>query len=142
MAISSGLPIKQKRFLSYFWAILLVYGSIGAYFHPGAVGNLMDSVKSRLLNSAAFISQTLDAGPLDSIQGFSDTTSPVYIDRLKKLRALKRTDKDVAFLYIMRRQADKIVFVIDTDETDRQAKPGDPCTTVPDGLYSINLKES
>lgn len=134
MALSAKIPIKRKIFLSHFVAIVLVSGSIGTYFYLSASANLIDSVKSRLLNSAAFISQTLDTRRLESIRNSSDATASGYIDTLKHLRALKTTNKDIEYLYIMRRQGDRVEFVVDTDETDEQAKPGDAYSDPPQEL--------
>ncbi|MFH1985336.1 MAG: HAMP domain-containing protein [Pseudomonadota bacterium] len=134
MAISAQFPIKRKIFISHFVAVILVSGSIGTYFYLSATGDLMNAIRSRLINSAAIISRTLDARSLEGIRGPFDMDSAAYLKTLEHLRILKRTNKDIAFLYIMRRQADDVVFVVDSDETDAQAKPGDVYTPVPEEL--------
>lgn len=134
MASSSGIPIKKKIFLSHFIAILFVSGSIGTFFYISASKNLMNSVRSRLSSSAALIGQSMDAGEFDAIQSEADATRPAYLATLSKLRALKRTNQDVAFLYVMRRKASGVEFVVDTDETDAQAMPGTVYPDTPDEL--------
>ena len=136
MRLSVSIPIKKKIFISHFLAILLVSGSIGTYFYLSAAGNMMDSIKARLLNSAAFIGQAFTADNFASIQGETDMAAPAYAENLKKLRALKRTNQDIAFLYIMRREGDKVVFVMDSDETERQAKPGAAYLNPPEELLA------
>jgi diguanylate cyclase (GGDEF)-like protein len=118
------LPIQRKLFLSHFALVLLVFGSIGTYFYLSAAESLMNSLRSRLQNSAALISQTIDAKDLDAIREESDQQLPVYQEKLELLRMFRRTNPDIAYLYVMRRVGDRVFFVIDSDETEAQALPG------------------
>ena len=118
------LPIRKKLFLSHFLAVLLVSGSIGTYFYHSAVDSLMSSLRGRLLNSAAIISQALDARDLASIRSSADTARPAYQRQLRRLRELRRSNGDIAFLYVMQRQQDRVYFVLDSDESAEQAQPG------------------
>jgi two-component system cell cycle sensor histidine kinase/response regulator CckA len=119
-----NLPIHRKLFLSHFLAVLLVCGTAGVYFYLSAVENLKVSLQSRLSNSAALLSQILDATKLDSIRQESDQALPVYREYLKLLRIFRRANPDIAYMYVMRRVGDRIYFVIDSDETEAQALPG------------------
>jgi diguanylate cyclase (GGDEF)-like protein len=118
------LAIQKKLFLSHFLVALLVSGSIGAYFYLSASESLMNSLKNRLQNSAAMISQTVDAGRLTEIKGPKDIQTPVYRELLHLLRSFKKANPDIAFLYLMRREGRRVVFVVDSDETTAQALPG------------------
>ena len=119
------MPLGAKMFFSHFLAVVLVSGSMGTYFYMSAADNLKQSLQSRLLNSAAFISRTLDAKQLDGIQTKQDAESPVYGQILASLRELRRTNPDLAFLYVMRlTEKGKVVFVVDSDESKEQALPG------------------
>ncbi|MDD3022089.1 MAG: diguanylate cyclase, partial [Alphaproteobacteria bacterium] len=118
------MSIRIKLFLSHIFAVLLVSGSIGTYFYARAAESLMDGIKERLQASAALISQTIDADMLRTILRASDITQPAYIETLGKLRIFKRMNPDIAFLYVMRQQGEKIYFVVDSDETVKQALPG------------------
>lgn len=118
------LKFGLKLFLSHFMAVLLVSGSIGTFFYMNAIGSLMRSLKSRLQNSAALLSQSIDARELESVRTDKDIDQPAYLAALEKLRRLRRANPDIAFLYIMRKEGDRISFVIDSDETDQQAPPG------------------
>jgi diguanylate cyclase (GGDEF)-like protein len=118
------MPIRAKLFLSHVMAVLLVSGSIGTYFYTSASESLMDGLKERLQASAALISQTLDADILRTVQSEADIAQPGYVEALQKLRALKRMNPDIAFLYVMRQEGEKILFVVDSDETEQQALPG------------------
>jgi diguanylate cyclase (GGDEF)-like protein len=118
------LTIQKKLFLSHFLAVLLVSGSIGTYFYFSAVDSLISSLQERLKYSAALISETIDAGRLNTIQKASDISLPAYREYLEKLRDFRHTNPDIAYLYIMRKADDKVFFVIDSDETEGQALPG------------------
>ena len=118
------MPIRAKLFLSHVMAVLLVSGSIGTYFYTSAAESLMDGLKERLQASAALISQTLDANTLRTVQSAADIAQPGYTEALQKLRALRRMNPDIAFLYVMRQEGEKILFVVDSDETEQQALPG------------------
>ena len=118
------LPLRRKLFLSHFLALLLVCGTIGTYIYLSAVENLKTSLQSRLRNSAALLSEMLDASRLDEIRGEAAQTLPVYQEDLELLRAFRRSNPDIAYLYVMRRVADRVYFVLDSDETDKQALPG------------------
>ena len=115
------LPIRRKLFFGHFLAVLLVCGTVGSYIYLSAVDNLKGSLQSRLRNSAALLSEILDAGRLDEIQGEAVPTLPVYQQDLALLRAFRRSNPDIAYLYVMRRVADRVYFVLDSDETERQA---------------------
>lgn len=128
------LPIQRKLFLSHFLAVLLVSGSVGTYFYVSAVRSLVDSLRARLQNSAGLVSQAIDAQSLASIQGPEDTGTEAYQSALALLRAFKHTNEDIAFLYIMRREGDRVLFVVDSDETPKQAQPGREYTEVVPGL--------
>jgi len=118
------IPIFNKLFLSHFLAIVLVSGSIGSYFYLEASQSLKDNLQNRLMNSAALISHFVDADSLENIRNSSDVDKPEYRDALTRLRQLRATNPDIAFLYIMRKAGDKVEFVVDSDETDNQALPG------------------
>ncbi len=118
------LSTHTKLFLSHFTAILLVSGSIGTYFYSSAIDSLMSSLKSRLKNSAALISQSIDATDLDTIRDADDMTSPGYVERVAHLRNYVRANPDIAFIYVMRKDANRIIFVLDSDP-DEPAEPGD-----------------
>ena len=118
------LSIRRKFFLSHFLAVLLVSGSIGSYFYLSAVDSLTRSIQSRLVNSAALIGQILDARALDGIRDASDRDDPDYQRHLALLRALSRTNPDIAYIYVMRQADGRVFFVIDSDESDEQAEPG------------------
>ena len=118
------LPIRRKLFLSHFLAVLLMCGTVGTYIYLSAVENLKTSLQSRLRNSAALLSEILDASRLDEIREEADQTLPVYQEYLELLRAFRSTNPDIAYLYVMRRIGDRIYFVMDSDETEKQALPG------------------
>lgn len=118
------LQFGPKLFISHFMAVLLVSGSIGTFFYYNAMHSLMQSLRSRLQNSAALLSQSIDAREMETIRTEADTQSPIYRDTLEKLRRLRRSNPDIAFLFIMRKEGERITFVVDSDETDKQAQPG------------------
>jgi diguanylate cyclase (GGDEF)-like protein len=118
------LPIKRKLFFSHFLAVILVSGSIGSFFYLNAVESLINNLQDRLKYSAALISQAVDARRLEKIQTRSDTVQPEYQEYLDMLRTFRKTNPDIAYLYLMRRVGEKVVFVIDSDETSTQAMPG------------------
>jgi diguanylate cyclase (GGDEF)-like protein len=126
--------IRLKLFLSHVFAVLLVSGSIGTYFYGSAAESLMDGLKERLQATAALISQTIDADTLRPLLTTPDVSQPAYIDTLQKLRAFRRMNPDIAFLYVMRQEGEKIFFVVDSDETEKQALPG---TEYPQQLPSL-----
>ncbi|HOO91176.1 MAG TPA: diguanylate cyclase [Syntrophales bacterium] len=122
------MTIGRKLFLSHFLAVLLVSGSIGSYFYFNASQSVLTGLQDRLKYSAAFISRTIDATELKDIHAESDISSPAYVRNLKKLRDFRRMNPDIAYLYIMRRIGEKVLFVIDSDETEDQALPGQEYT--------------
>ena len=119
-----SLPIRRKLFLSHFLAVLLVCSTVGTYFYLSAVENLKTSLQSRLLNSAALLSEILDASKLHEIREEADQALPIYQEYLELLRAFRSANPDIAYLYVMRRIGDHLYFVIDSDETEKQALPG------------------
>jgi len=98
---------------------------VGTFFYVRAMDNLMRSLRSRLQNSAALLSHSIDARDLASITGPESIENPAYREALDQMRRIRRTNPDIAYLYIMRKDADSVSFVIDSDETDAQAMPGD-----------------
>ena len=120
------LSIKNKLFLSHFLAIVLVSGSVGTFFYRTAADSLFDSLRARLRNSAALLSRALDARELEAIRTPADITLPAYQQGLRLLRDYRATNKDIAFLYVMRQERGRIHFVLDSDPTSGQALPGQP----------------
>ncbi|MEW6442670.1 MAG: diguanylate cyclase [bacterium] len=136
------LPIGSRLFLSHFITVLLVSGSVGTYFYLSAVDSLMGSLRTRLQSSAAIISQALDVGRLDAIQSARDVELPAYQETLAELRRFRQTNPDIAFLYVMRLSGSDVYFVVDTDESEQQALPGRPYSTVPPAMLQGFLKPS
>ncbi len=132
------IPLKfgHKLFLSHFLAVILVSGSVGSFFYISAIDSLMQSLRSRLMNSAALLSQSIDAQDLAVIRTKTDIETVVYQKTLTTLRRLRRSNQDIAFLYIMRKEAGQLFFVIDSDETERQAMPGQEYTEVPEAMLN------
>jgi HAMP domain-containing protein len=118
------LQIRGKLFISHFLAVFLVSGSIGTYFYTSAMDSLIGSLQGRLKSSSALIGQVIDARELEGIRETQDTKNPVYERYLSLLRTFRKTNPDIAFLYIMRLEKEGTVFVVDSDETDAQALPG------------------
>jgi HAMP domain-containing protein len=135
------LRYSSKLFFSHMLAVFLVSGSVGTFFYVRAMDNLMRSLQSRLLNSAALLSQTIDAADLHGIQSADDRGQAAYLDALEKVRRVRRTNPDIAFLYVMRRADDGTVqFVVDSDETEAQAVPGQVYDdVVPEMLEGFHL---
>lgn len=126
MSGRSGMKASYsaKLFLSHLLAVFLVSGSVGTFFYYRAMDNLMRSLKSRLKNSAAMVSQSIDARALENVRTADDVTNDSYVESLEKLRRVRRSNPDIAYLYIMRKTDDGVVFVVDSDETEAQALPG------------------
>jgi diguanylate cyclase (GGDEF)-like protein len=118
------ISIKTRLFLSHFLAVALVSGSIGTYFYFRAVDSLLENLKTRLSNAAAMAVETIDVTALDAMRSPADTSSPAYLNMLKVLRRLRSANSDIAYIYIMRKDGPKTVFVLDSDETKKQALPG------------------
>jgi HAMP domain-containing protein len=128
------LKYGHKLFLSHFLAVVLVSGSVGSFFYFSAIDSLLQSLRSRLKNSAALLSQSIDAKDLAVIRTKADIDTEVYQETLARLRRLRRSNQDIAFLYIMRKEAGHLFFVVDSDETERQAIPGQEYTEVPEAM--------
>lgn len=122
--MKSGLTIGRKLFLSHFLAILCITGSVTAIFYWYACENVEHQLKTRLQSTAAILGCDFDGQDLESIQGEADMIREEYARTLAKLRTYKAANSDIAFLYIMRRVDDKVVFVVDSDASDEQAPPG------------------
>jgi methyl-accepting chemotaxis protein len=134
------LRYGTKLFLTHLLAVFLVSGSVGTFFYVNAMDSLMRSLRSRLQNSAALLSHAIDARTLEGIRGPDDTAQDAYRATLETLRRMRRSNPDIAFLYVMRRDDDRTVFVVDSDETERQAPPGqvyeDAPPTMQQGFHS------
>lgn len=118
------LSISKKLFLSYVAAVLLVSGSTGTYFYFSAIDSVMASLQGRLKNSAAMIAQMLDARQMEELRTEQDVDHPSYLAHLALIRELKQSNPDIAYLYVMRLDGEKVFFVLDSDQTERQALPG------------------
>jgi methyl-accepting chemotaxis protein len=80
-------------------------------------------VKDKLLLAAREGAAVLDAGVHDRLKPGDESTQG-YRDQLARLRSLK-TISGLTYLYTMRKEADgKVRFVLDTDESSRQAPIG------------------
>lgn len=123
-----GLTIGRKLFLTHWLAVVLVSGSIGTYFYFSAAESLKDNLRFRLQNTAALMAYMLQDAPLDALRSAEDAAKPEYRDLLSRLRQYRRTNPDIAFVYVMRRTGDQIHFVLDSDESPAQALPGRPYT--------------
>jgi len=128
------MKFGHKLFLSHFLAVILVSGSVGSFFYFSAIDSLMQSLRSRLKNSSALLSQSIDAQELVRIRTEADIDLDIYKETLATLRRLRRSNPDIAFLYIMRKEAGQVSFVVDSDETERQAMPGQKYTEVPEAM--------
>jgi methyl-accepting chemotaxis protein len=118
------MKLGLKLFFSHWLAVVLVSGSIGTFFYLNAADSLSASLQLRLRNSAAFVAEALKGADLHDIQEAGDIDKESYKHNLSLLRRLKQTNPDIAYLYIMRKENGKTIFVIDTDESPKQAKPG------------------
>jgi diguanylate cyclase (GGDEF)-like protein len=122
------LPIQRRLFYSHFFAVVLVSGSIGTFFYTSAVDSLFGSLQARLKYSASLLSRSVDATALAGLRTGADTGQPAYIEHLQLLRDFQAANQDIAFVYIMRRDGEKISFVVDSDTSEKQALPGEPYT--------------
>lgn len=111
---------------------MFVSGSIGSYFYNSAIDNLQESLKSRLKNSAALLAKSFDAASIDKIRTIQDKEHPDYQTHLDLLVDFAASNGDIAFIYIMRLDGDKVRFVLDSDQQN-PAAPGE--------VYQQNIPE-
>jgi diguanylate cyclase (GGDEF)-like protein len=116
--------IQSKLFFSHFAAIILISGSVGTYFYQSAIENLTEALRSRLQNSASLVSRGLDVESLDSLREVTDMNLPRYKEGVDALRSFVQSNPDIAFIYVMRKEGERPVFVLDSD-TDDPAIPGE-----------------
>ncbi|AJQ92441.1 GGDEF domain-containing protein [Gynuella sunshinyii] len=136
------IRIKTKLFISHFLAIILVSGSIGSYFYQSAIDNLKESLRSRLMYSAALLSNNFNSEELELLQTASDTERPEYHKNIQYLRQLTASNPDIAFIYVMRLDDGVPKFVIDSDP-EKPAAPGEIYNqTIPElmeGFQSVSV---
>jgi diguanylate cyclase (GGDEF)-like protein len=119
-------PLRTQLFLSHFVAVLLVSGSIGTYFYRQATASLLENLRGRLSQSAGLLARAVDARELESIRGEGDVALPEYERYLHVLRDFQAANPDIAFIYVMRREpGGQVRFVLDSDTSDEQARPGE-----------------
>ena len=123
--------IHFKLFISHLLVVVFVSGCIGTFFYLRAVDSIRTGLQERLQASAALISWTLDADTIRHIRTKDQTDDTVYVEVLDYLRSLRKTNQDISYLYIMRREGEKIFFVVDSDESEEgQALPGHEYTQI------------
>jgi diguanylate cyclase (GGDEF)-like protein len=128
------LTVHRTLFLSHFAAVALISGSIGALVYRAAVDAVMDSLRARLTASAALLARVLDPVELDPVSSPAAVDSEVYRTTLARIRELQATDPDISFVYVMRLQAGKVLFVVDSDRSRSQALPGQEYAEAPTTL--------
>ncbi len=138
-----SFPLHRKLFVSHFFTTLLVSSAIGFFMYMTARDSLMNQLQSRLANSAALISREIDADALRDIRFASDVDKFAYKETLEQLREMRRSNEDIAFLYIMRKTpGGEVVFVVDSDESEAQALPGQVYEAVPPQLMKGFVQHS
>lgn len=115
------ISIRYKLFLSHFFAILLVSGSIGSFFYTAAIENLTDSLRSRLQHSAAILANSFDGKNLDLIRTSEAAYLPAKESALAKLYDLVESNPDIAFIYVMSLSDNQVRFVLDSDTEEPAA---------------------
>jgi diguanylate cyclase (GGDEF)-like protein len=121
---------------------VLVSGSIGTYFYLSAVDSLLENLKTRLSNTAAMAVESIAAQKLDALRIPSDASTPAYAEMLTVLRKLRTSNQDIAYIYVMRLEGSKTVFVLDSDESKAQAPPGKEYPNPPASLLDGFKKSS
>jgi len=114
----------QKLFFSHFLVLLLFVFSAGSYFYYSTKQGMMESLQSRLSHSAALLSRSFDVKELEMIRNKESMETAVYQKNIERIRHFADSNQDIAFVYIMRRDHDAAVFVIDSD-TKQAAIPGE-----------------
>lgn len=120
-----SFPLHRKLFVSHFFTTLLVSSAIGFFIYMTARESLMNQLQNRLASSAALISQEINADTLRDIRYERDVEKLAYKEILERLRVMRSSVEDIAFLYIMRKTlSGDVLFVVDSDESEDQALPG------------------
>ncbi|MBK1877398.1 HAMP domain-containing protein [Pelagicoccus mobilis] len=120
-----SFPLHRKLFVSHFLTTFIVSSALGVFVYLMAQESILEQLQHRLSSSAALISREIDANTLRDIRFERDTDKREYLATLKMLREMRRSNDDIAFLYVMRKTRDgKVKFVVDSDETEDQALPG------------------
>lgn len=120
-----SFPLHRKLFVSHFFTAFLVSSALGIFVYVTAQESLMEQLSQRLMGNAALIGRQVDANALRDIRFESDVEKLEYEETLLSLRELRRSNEDIAFLYVMRKTQDgRVLFVVDSDETEEQALPG------------------
>lgn len=121
-----SFPLHRKLFVSHFLTALVVASTLGVFVYLMARESILDQLKLRLGSSASLISHEIDANELRDIRYPSDANKYEYREALDSLRQMIRSSGDISFVYIMRKTVDdEIVFVVDSDDSEEQAQPGD-----------------
>lgn len=119
-----GMEMSTKLVIINIVTVLIVAGSAAAYFYVNVSSGLISPLQNRLQYILGVISQTIDAAALAGVEGPSDTGTVEYRMALLRLRDLRRLNKDIAFLYVMRKVGDEIQFVVDSGEAKGRFMPG------------------
>ncbi|MDQ8203917.1 methyl-accepting chemotaxis protein [Pelagicoccus sp. SDUM812003] len=118
-------PLRRKLFFSHFLATFFVSSAVGVIFYLAARDSLLDQLRARLSGTAAMISREIDANELRDVRFERDVSKREYVEALESLRQMRRSNADVAYLYVMRLDEDgRVRFVVDSDESEDQALPG------------------
>lgn len=130
-----SFPLHRKLFVSHFLSTLLVASFLGLFVYYMAKESLMEQLRLRLSSSAAMVSREIDADRLRDIRFERDVSKRDYVETLRSLRQMSDSSEDIAFLYVMRLDADGVVrFVVDSDESEEQALPGREYVSVNEAL--------
>ncbi len=107
---------------------LIVLASLALYGRTVTI--LTESLKDRLLSISITAAANIDARDLEALQTESDWQKPEWARVVGRLHRAKYSNRDVVFLYILRRAKDnpsQIEFVADADSIDPYANlSGDP----------------
>jgi len=112
-------------FTSHFILALVTLGFCSALLFVHTTATVKEQLRDRLRATAALLAQEFPPNDLDAIHGPESVTEEPHQRLLRKARELKHADADLHFVYICRLEKGRALFVIDSDETEGQTKPGD-----------------
>ena len=129
------MPSSERFSFPIFFVALAVCTGLYYLTYQFIANDLSSDIRHQLQISVASASQTLDANNIRDIRSSADVEKLSYRTTLKYLRKLHHEKPEITYIYIMRRENKQAFFVVDSDESEKQALPGREYTAAPASLF-------
>lgn len=141
-ALSKKISLRTKLILSYVLIVVIAGAVLNPILYAIYRGNMLDQLKTDLLNITQLTSTTINGDLIDRFQSGQDTQTPEYQSMLAQLQRVYTDTQQHGYAYLMRMDDQgRIIFIADGTPVEEEPSQFGEIYDSPSDLLAASMRD-